>query len=129
MEERDEPEAGTRARRLRTDHRTGKPVLLRDAAFWQEHERRRVEQGLSMPAYCKANELSISTYRHRMNPRSRKAAVRTGSAKVLPQFLPVQAPVAAAMEQVVEVLAGDMTLKLHGTAADKVLQRLLEKLA
>jgi hypothetical protein len=129
MEEKTESEAGTRARRLRADHRTGKPVLLRDAGFWQEHERRRLEQGLSMPAYCKANGLAISTYRYRMNPSSRKSAVRTGSAKSLPKFVAVQAPVAAAMEQSVEVLAGEMTLRLHGTAAETVLQRVLEKLA
>ena len=127
MEERTESEAGTSARRLRMDHRTGKPVLLREATFWQEHERRRIEQGLSIPAYCKANGLSISTYRHRMNPRSRKSAVP--AAQALPQFVAVQAPVAATMEHPVEVLAGEMTLRLHGTAAEKVLQRVLEKLA
>lgn len=129
MEERTESEAGTRARRLRSDHRTGKPVLLRDAAFWQEHERRRLEQGLSMPAYCKANGLAISTYRYRMNPGSRKNAVPTASAKGLPQFVAVQAPFAAAVEPSVEVLAGEMTLRLHGAAAEKVVQRVLEKLA
>ena len=129
MEERTETQPGTHSRRLRADHRTGKPVLLRDAAFWQEHERRRLEQGLSMPAYCKANGLAISTYRYRMNPGSRKSTARTAPAKRSPQFVAVQAPVAAAMEQAVEVLAGDMTLRLHGAAADKVLQCVLEKLA
>ena len=129
MEEKTESEAGPRARRLRADHRTGKPVLLRDAAFWQEHERRRLEQGLSMPAYCKANGLAISTYRYRMNPSSRKGAARAAPAQRLPQFVAVQTPVAAAMEQAVEVLAGEMTFRLHGAAAEKVLQRVLEKLA
>lgn len=132
MEEKTQDEADTGARRLRTDHRTGKPVLLRDAAFWQEHERRRLEQGLSMPAYCRANGLSISTYRHRMNPGGRTRSVSAaphGSAKALPQFLEVRACTSAATEQVVEVLAGEMTLRLHGAAGERVLQRVLERLA
>lgn len=129
MEERADSETGKRARRLRTDHRTGKPVLLRDAAFWQEHERRRIEQGLSMPAYCKANGLAISTYRYRMDPGSRKSGARAASAKGLPQFVAVHEPVVACAEHTLEVLAGGMTLRLQGTAAEKVLQCVLEKLA
>lgn len=129
MEERTNTQADAAARRLRNDHRTGKPMLFRDAEFWREHERRRVEQGLSMPAYCKANGLAISTYRYRMKPGSRKGAIHPASAKAVPQFLPVQAPVSAAIEQSVEVLTGEMTLRLRGAAAEKVLQRVLEKLA
>src|SRR5689334_23091841 len=30
----------------RIDWRTGRPMVFRDAAFWKEHEARRVEQGL-----------------------------------------------------------------------------------
>jgi hypothetical protein len=127
MEEGSEP--GSRERRLRTDHRTGEPVLLRDAAFWQDHERRRLEQGLSLAAYCKANGLAISTYRYRMKPGSRKKAAPGRSETVVPQFVPVQVPGATLVEHSLEIVAGEMTIRLHGAAAQKVLQQVLEKLA
>ena len=130
MQERPEPGAGDDGRHLRTDHRTGKPVLLRDAAFWQEHERKRLEQGLSMPAYCKANGLAISTYRHRMSGRVRKStrAAPDALAKAAPAFTAVT-PAAVQGEYAVEVLAEGMTLRLAGAAAERVVQRVLEKLA
>ena len=52
------------APKQRVDWRSGKPMLCRDAAFWLEHGRLRLQSGLSMPRYCKANGLALSTYRH-----------------------------------------------------------------
>ncbi len=70
--------AGTKT--LRTDWRSGKPVLLRDAAFWSAHEKRRLEQGLSVRAYCEANRLALSTYRHRTSGQPRRRGGSPGSA-------------------------------------------------
>jgi hypothetical protein len=43
----------------RIDWRTGRPVQVRGAAFWKEHDgARRIEQGLSVAAYCEANGLA-----------------------------------------------------------------------
>ena len=47
----------------RVDWRTGKITYARDAEFWRAHERRRIQQGLTVPQYCKANDLASSTYR------------------------------------------------------------------
>ena len=49
----------------RVDWRTGKITYSRDAEFWRAHERRRIEQGLTVAQYCKANDLASSTYRRR----------------------------------------------------------------
>ena len=46
--------------RHRVDWRTGKAMVERDDAFWHEHERQRVELGMSVPEYCRAHELALS---------------------------------------------------------------------
>ena len=47
----------------RIDWRTGKPMPQRDDAFWQDHDSRRREAGLSVPQYCAEHGLALSTYR------------------------------------------------------------------
>ena len=51
----------------RIDWRTGKPMPQHDDAFWQDHDRRRREAGLSVPQYCTEHGLALSTYRHRVH--------------------------------------------------------------
>jgi hypothetical protein len=76
--------------------RNGKPMLCRDAAFWQEHERRRLESGLSVPQYCKANGLALSTYRHRIKGQrsgqgSSAAVQQPGAAVAAARFVAISA--------------------------------------
>jgi hypothetical protein len=52
--------------RVRRDWRTGRPMVEHGEAFWREHEQRRVAQGLSVPQYCAAHDLALSTFRHRV---------------------------------------------------------------
>lgn len=49
-------------------------MVQHDDVFWHDHEQRRVEQGVSMPQYCAANGLALSTYRHRVNGKPRSSA-------------------------------------------------------
>jgi len=60
-----EPEGQQLQRHARIDWRTGRPMLVRDAGFWKAHAARRIEQALSMAAYCDANGLAKSTFRRR----------------------------------------------------------------
>lgn len=60
--------------RVRRDWRTGQPMVEHGAAFWREHEQRRVAQGLSVPQYCAANDLALSTFRHRVYGKKRGGA-------------------------------------------------------
>lgn len=128
----------------RVDWRTGKTMMERGDAFWQEHERQRLESGMSVPQYCRAHELALSTYRHRVSGRRRgvssaaTAAVVTGaptarkaasfvalSAPVTPKAAAMTAPTAASLE----ISLGGMTLRLQGEAADRVLERVMARLA
>jgi len=59
---------------LGVDWRTGKPMRQLDDAFWREHERRRVGMGMTVPHYCAANGLALSTYRHRVSGKKRTSA-------------------------------------------------------
>lgn len=130
---------GSSGWRERVDWRTGKTVAVRDDAFWKEHDRRRREQGLSVTQYCQANDLSLSTYRHRMSGRRRGRAASaaplaapapTASTQAVPaRFIAVAAETPAASVPGVEVVLEGMTLKLAGAAAERIVERVLERLA
>lgn len=127
----------------RVDWRSGKVAYLRDDAFWQAHERKRVEQGLSIAKYCQAQGLALSTYRHRLRHerdalgRGRRAGARSGAPAAAAQpprdacFVPVAAahPAArstAASSAEVEVRTPEgLVIHLAGTAAQQLLQRLM----
>jgi hypothetical protein len=51
-------------RHTRIDWRTGRPMLEHGAAFLKEHAARRLEQRLSVAAYCEANGVAKSTFRN-----------------------------------------------------------------
>jgi hypothetical protein len=125
--------------RQRVDWRTGKTVAVRDDAFWKEQERRRREQGLSVAQYCQANGLALSTYRHRTSGRRRgRAASAAPTATPAPaasmeaapaRFIAVPAETPAAAAPGVEIVLEGMTLRLAGAAADRIIERVLERLA
>jgi hypothetical protein len=131
MTEQAEPVEAAVAQRVRVDWRTGQPMVQHDDAFWRDHEQRRVEQGVSMPQYCAANGLALSTYRHRVNGKKRSSA-RPGAAKPTPSrsaaFVPVSTPrpEAAAL---VEIALEGMTLRLSGEAAERVLAGVMARFA
>ena len=136
-------DGGARARKHRVDWRTGKTMVERGDAFWQEHERLRLESGMSVPQYCEAHELALSTYRHRVSGRRRGgSAVATGTtattatARQPISFVALRAPAApkaaatvAQGAEALEISLGGMTLRLNGKAADRVLERVMARLA
>ncbi|MEJ8852833.1 hypothetical protein [Variovorax rhizosphaerae] len=137
-------DGGARARKHRVDWRTGKTMVERGDAFWQEHERLRLESGMSVPQYCEAHELALSTYRHRVSGRRRGAdavaATRTtgttATGKQPISFVALHAPAApkaaatvAQGAEALEISLGGMTLRLNGKAADRVLERVMARLA
>jgi hypothetical protein len=130
----------------RVDWRTGKAMVERGDAFWQEHERQRLETGMSVPQYCLAHELALSTYRHRVSGRRRGvntaatattvAATIATTARKAASFVALSAPVAsraaataAQGNESLEVSLGGMTLRLQGEAAVRVLERVMARLA
>jgi len=114
---------------VRIDWRSGKPMVQHDEAFWREHERRRLELGMSARQYCAVNGLALSTYRLRLNGQKRKSA-KTGSssASSSPSFVAVTPPPAEAAA-VIEIALEGMTVRLCGSAAERVLARVMERLA
>lgn len=114
---------------VKIDWRTGRPMVAYDDAFWKDHERRRVEQGLSIRQYCATHGLALSTYRHRVSGRKRSGAARPApGASAAPPFVEVtrSQPAAAC---VIEVVVQGVTLRLTGEPAQQVLSRVLERLA
>jgi len=119
----------------RIDWRTGRPMQVHGAAFWKAHEARRVEQGLSVAAYCEANGLAKSTFRRHASvgdAGTREAPARAGAQPS--RFVPLGAsaaklePVSEAMT--VEIETGDgLKLRLAGAAADRLVQHMLARLA
>ena len=102
----------------------------RDDAFWRSHEQQRRRQGLSIPQYCQATGLALSTFRHRIN---RLAAVEAGSAvgEAGGRFIALVQPASSGQVdamQIEVVLPESMTLRLHGAAARQVLDRVLARL-
>lgn len=124
--------------RGRIDWRTGKPMLACDDAFWQKHEARRREQGLSIPQYCEANGLALSTFRHRVGRLARAEAgvePAVGGARPKPgdgsgRFvaLPPGANASSRSAEIEVRLPGAMTLRVQGTAAQQILDRILAQL-
>src|SRR5690606_26410858 len=116
---------------LRTDWRSGKAVLLRDAAFWSEQEKRRIEQGLSVRAYCEANGLALSTYRYRTSgqPRRRGGSLSSAAPAAAARFIAVT-PAADEASCTVEVRLGEgLSMRLAGSAAERVVAQLLVRLS
>jgi len=129
----------------RVDWRSGKTAYLRDDAFWQAHEQRRLEQGLSVSKYCQANDLALSTYRHRLRPERRNAARRERQAcrppSVAPDaplqgdahFVPID-PLACAARRPGGAAQAEihtpqgLVIRLAGGAAEQLLQRLVRAL-
>lgn len=117
----------------RIDWRTGRPMVFLDTAFWKEHEARRVEQGLSVPAYCKANDLALSTFRRyaaQETAESRPVNARKQTAAQPSRFVPIGGTTTSDEAPVVEIETGEgMKLRLLGPAADRLMQHVLGKLA
>jgi hypothetical protein len=114
---------------VRVDRRSGKPTVQRDDAFWREHERRRVELGQSARQYCAANGLALSTYRLRVNGKKRAGGKPSDAPRSMsPTFVAVTSPGDAAAT--IEItLEGGMMMRLCGSAAERVLARVMERLA
>ena len=119
----------------RIDWRTGRPMLVRDAAFWQEHAARRIEQGLSIAAYCEANGLAKATFRRHASlgkTGSHKAAERSQpGGHQSSRFVAVHAPAVtteAAMLVELETSEG-LKLRVTGAAAERLVQHLLARLS
>lgn len=135
MEQETMPAGHNGAPKQRVDWRSGKPMLCRDAAFWQEHERRRLESGMSMPQYCKANGLALSTYRHRINGQrsgqgSGAAVQQPGVAVATAKFVAIGAvaPSSEATSSAEVSLGGGVTVRFAGVAAEALLQHVMARL-
>jgi hypothetical protein len=132
MEQANESTDGLAAQgRGRIDWRTGKPMVQRGAAFWREQERRRLELGLSVPQYCAANGLALSTYRHQVSGKKRAGAKKSGESKPAPSS-PTFVAVASALSDspaAIEVALEGMMLRLCGAACERVLDRIMGRLA
>ena len=118
----------------RIDWRTGRPMVLQDAAFWKAHGARRIEQGLSIRQYCQANGLALSTFRRRAgergSARSRVAPAPAGRSPAVASFVAVNAPSRSAEPTGVEIeTAAGMRVRLAGAAAERLLQQLLAHLS
>lgn len=88
----DEREEQVRGQQLhaRIDWRTGRPMQMHDAAFWHAHVARRVEQGLSVKAYCEANGLAKSTFRRYATTNGARSPDPRGASSPAPsRFVPV----------------------------------------
>jgi hypothetical protein len=134
MDQETMPAGRDGAPKQRVDWRTGKPMLCRDAAFWQEHERRRQESGMSMPQYCKANGLALSTYRHRITGQrsgqgSSAAVQQPGAAMAAAKFMVIGAAQPSIEAASAEVsFGGGVTVRFAGAAADALLQHVMARL-
>lgn len=119
----------------RIDWRTGRPMLVHGAAFWKEHAARRLEQGLSVAAYCEANGLAKSTFRRYASAGGAGGSQRAGAAHAqVPaepsRFVPLHGTSAPAEALVVELETCDgMKLRLGGSAAERLVQHVLARLA
>ena len=106
----------------------------RDDAFWLAHDERRRNLGMSVRQYCHDNALALSTYRYRMAKHRRtNSATQFDAAPVkasTSSFIAIGAPAGASIVSDVEVaLAAGITLRLTGASAERVLARVLERLA
>jgi hypothetical protein len=118
----------------RIDWRTGRPMVLQDAAFWKAHEVRRLEQGLSIRQYCQANGLALSTFRRRAgergSARTRVAPATAGQRPAVTSFVAVTSPSRAGEPSGVEIeTATGVRVRLAGEAAERLVQQLLAHLS
>lgn len=105
----------------------------RDDAFWLAHEERRLSQGMSVRQYCHDNALALSTYRYRLAKHRRSIGTMPAAAdaaKVSASFIAIGSPSVPSIASDVEIaLCGGITLRLAGASAERVLARVLERLA
>lgn len=105
----------------------------RDEAFWVAHDQRRLDQGMSVRQYCHDNGLALSTYRYRLAKHRRSSGAlpaQAAPAKASPSFIAIGSAAGAAIASDVEIaLSAGITLRLAGASAERVLARVLERLA
>lgn len=103
----------------------------RDDAFWLAHEERRLNQGMSVRQYCHDNALALSTYRYRLAKHRRSiGTMPAAAAKGSASFIAIGSPSVPSIASDVEIaLCGGITLRLAGASAERVLARVLERLA
>lgn len=105
----------------------------RDDAFWLSHDERRRNQGMSVRQYCHVNALPLSTYRYRLAKHRRATGDATADAappKTGTAFIAIGEPPRGPNASDIEItLAAGLTLRLSGASAERVLERVLERLA
>ena len=132
--QQDLPAAGDSPRGAAVDPGHVRDDAERDDAFWLAHDQRRLNQGMSVRQYCHDNALALSTYRYRMAKHRRTKGATpfdTPPAKASnSSFIAIGAPASASIASDVEIaLAAGITLRLTGASAERVLARVLERLA
>lgn len=78
---------------------------------------------MSVSQYCAATGLALTTYRLRVGGKKRPAQTAA------PSFVAITTPAAPAEAGTVEVVLQGVTMRLGGAAAERVLSRVLERLA
>lgn len=105
----------------------------RDDAFWLAHDERRRSQGMSVRQYCHDNALALSTFRYRMAKHRRAngaTEVDVAPARAANAFIAIGGPAVTSDAGDIEItLAAGLTLRLTGASAERVLARVLERLA
>jgi len=104
----------------------------RDDAFWLSHDERRLSQGMSVRQYSHDNALPLSTYRYRL-AKHRRSTGDVGAETERQSgtsFIAIGGTTGSSSASDVEVtLATGLTLRLTGASAERVLARVLERLA
>lgn len=132
--QQDLPAAGDPPRGEAVDSNQGRDSAERDDAFWLAHDERRRNQGMSVRQYCHDNALALSTYRYRLAKHRRTndatqfdIAPAKASAS---SFIAIGVPASQTVTSDVEIaLAAGITMRLTGASAERVLARVLERLA
>lgn len=131
--QQDLPAAGESPRGDSVDPGHVRDGAERDDAFWLAHEQRRLSQGMSVRQYCHDNALALSTYRYRLAKQRRSGGTMptvTAAAKASTSFIAIGSPASSSIASDVEIaLCGGVTLRLAGASAERVLARVLERLA
>lgn len=131
--QQDLPAAGDSPRSDAADPGHVRDGAERDDAFWLAHEQRRLNQGVSVRQYCHDNALALSTYRYRLAKQRRSSGsiqAETAAARASTSFIAIGSPAGSSISSDVEVaLATGITLRLTGASAERVLARVLERLA
>jgi hypothetical protein len=131
--QQDLPAAGDSPRSDAVDPGHVRDGAERDDAFWLGHEERRLNQGMSTRQYCHDNGLALSTYRYRLAKHRRSSGAmqaETAAPKASTSFIAIGSPASSSIASEVEIaLCGGITLRLAGASAERVLARVLERLA